>query len=74
MYLRKLKLPYQTAANGLEALQTFKENPLALRFILMGKSSLSTLCLLHVHSPFEVYISYHIISSHPFIHSPFPIP
>jgi hypothetical protein len=38
MYMRKLKKPYQTAVNGLEALQAFKKNPLSLRFILMGKS------------------------------------
>jgi hypothetical protein len=36
MYMRKLKKPYQTAMNGQEAVQTFKENPLALRLILMG--------------------------------------
>jgi hypothetical protein len=35
--MRKLKKPYQSAMNGLEALQAFKENPLSLRLILMGK-------------------------------------
>jgi hypothetical protein len=36
MHMRKLKKPYQIALNGFEALQAFKENPLSLRFILMG--------------------------------------
>jgi hypothetical protein len=36
MYMRKLNYPYQTAVNGLEALQLYKKDPLPLRLILMG--------------------------------------
>ncbi|RDW91787.1 hypothetical protein BP5796_01181 [Coleophoma crateriformis] len=35
MYMRKLGYPYRTAVDGLEALETFKKDPLPLRFILM---------------------------------------
>jgi hypothetical protein len=37
MYMRKLEMPYETAVNGLEAVQAFKKNPLSLRVILMGQ-------------------------------------